>query len=346
MSNENFNALAKQLKVVGHNMRPGDTNLAIMPIFHGFGIGNSVHAQLCGKVSVILLPTFDAKKFDRLLKKYKPNMICGVPTLWEAMIKNKGFEHHDMSYLKYVVSGGDTLSVSQEENMNNFLRQHKSRITLCKGLGMTECLAAATFTHNKSNKLLSVGAPLPGNAIKIVRPETSEELGYHQEGEICISGPTVMLGYYHNEEETEKTLRIHDDQKVWLHTGDIGYLDETGTVFFTQRLKRIIVSSGYNVYPSRIEEVTKSHHTVDNCMVVSMPHKYKIQVPKAYIVLKDLYKSTDEIQQEIQELCRQNLAKYSLPYEYEFRQSLPKTLLGKINYRELQNEANIEDNEK
>ena len=185
-----------------------------------------------------------------------------------------------------------------------------------------------------------------GNDFAICNPETLEELPFGEEGEICVNGPTVMMGYLNNKEETDNVLKKHSDGKIWLHTGDLGYISPDGIIYFTGRLKRMIISSGFNVYPNIIEEVIEKHEAVAKCCVVGIPHKYKMKVAKAFIVLENGKKPTPQIKREIIDLCKKNLAAYSLPKEYEFRDSLPKTLYNKINYKELEKEEEDKFNKK
>ncbi|MBE6141202.1 MAG: long-chain fatty acid--CoA ligase, partial [Firmicutes bacterium] len=185
-----------------------------------------------------------------------------------------------------------------------------------------------------------IGFPLPDTYFKIVKLDTHEEADIDEDGEICISGPTVMMGYLNNEKETNQVLRYHDDGKVWLHTGDIGSMDKEGTIIFKQRIKRMIISSGYNVYPSYIENVIISHKDVLACTVIGIPDKYRGQVAKAYIVLKDGVEETHELKNEIKELCQKNVSKYAIPKEYEYRKQLPKTLVGKVAFTKLEEENN------
>lgn len=336
LSNGNFNALAQQAKIVFHDIEIGDKVLAIMPVFHGFGLGVSLTAPLTLGCEVILIPQFNAKKFDKLLERHHPNAIFGVPTLYEALINTKN-DHLDLSKLKYAISGGDNLSTSLERKINLYLEQHKANIPVTQGYGMTESLAAVALAHGKAMKPGSIGIPFPSNYIKIVKPETQEEVPYGEDGEICISGPTIMLGYLDNEKETNEMLQIHKDGAIWLHTGDMGMMDEDGIVYYRQRLKRMIISSGYNIYPAHVEQVIEEHPAVLKCSVIGIPHPYKIEVPKAYIVLKSGY-SPLTIRKSIKEHCKKNLAAYSIPYDFEYRKSLPKTLIGKVDFKKLQEE--------
>lgn len=337
LSNGNFNSLAAQARIVFKRVEIGDRCLTIMPIFHGFGLGVSVHCPLSLGATCILVPQFDSRKFDKLLKKYKPNVLLGVPTLYEALIKTNNTDL-DLSILKYVISGGDSLSNSLERRINVFLAECGSNEKINQGYGMTECLASVSLSYDKGSREGSIGIPFPGSYFKIVKPGTQEELPIDTDGEICISGPTVMLGYLDNEKETNEVLQIHKDGKVWLHTGDIGLIDKDGIIYYRQRLKRMIVTSGYNVYPSRIEEVIEEHEAVLKCSVVGIPHPYKLEVPKAYIVLKNGYSPTLSVKSSIKKHCEKNLAKYSIPYEFEFRKSLPKTLIGKVDINKLKEE--------
>ena len=343
ISNYNFNAEAQQCKFNVKNIKPKDKMLTILPIFHGFGLGVCVHCPLTLKAEVILMPEYDSKRFLNIIKKNKPNVLAGVPTLWESMLNNINFENVDLSFIKYVISGGDYLTESLEQKMNNFLRSHGATISIGKGYGMTESVAATCFTIDGVNKRGSVGIPMTLNKYSICKPDSIEELPFGEEGEICVCGPTIMKGYLNNEKETNLVLRKHDDGKIWLHSGDMGYIAPDGFIYFTQRLKRMIISSGFNVYPAQIEEVIEKHPKVLKCSVIGIPHPYKMQVAKAFIVLKNNEKETSKIKKEITDLCEKNLARYSWPKEYEFRKSLPKTLYGKVNYKELENEnKNIE----
>ncbi len=338
LTNGNINAVAKQAEIVFKDINNTDSALAVLPLFHCFGLVVCVHGPMCLGASTILVPQFDAKRFDKLITKYRPTFIPGVPTLFEALLTNKHMDNVDLSYVKYVISGGDSLSVAKNETVNKFLKSHNCQRNIIQGYGMTETTGPVTFGSMGSDVLGSVGIPLPGNEVKIEGVETREEVPFGEVGEICISGPTVMPGYLDNEKETNDILEKDNKGKIWVHTGDLGYMKEDGVVFFTSRLKRMLIVSGYNVYPSHIEEVIMEHEAVLNCGVIGIPHPYKVQVPKAYIVLNNGIKVTNKIKNDIKEYCEKNLAKYMLPKEYVFRESLPKTMIGKVDYRELEKE--------
>ncbi len=340
LTNGNINAVCKQADIILPEINQHDSMLSVLPIFHCFGLVVGVHAPLYLGASIILIPQFDASRFDKLLTKYHPTLVPGVPTLFEALLTNKHMKNVDLSFVKYVISGGDTLSIEKNQQVNEFLREHHCRSHVIQGYGMTETTGPVCFGALGSDVLGSVGIPLPSNEIKIVSTETKEEVPLGEIGEICITGPTVMAGYLDNEKETNEILEVDKKKKVWVHSGDLGYMNEDGVLFFVQRLKRMLIVSGYNVYPSHIEDVILKHKDVLNCGVIGVPHPYKVQVPKAYIVLKNGVKLTSSVKKDIKDYCEKNLAKYMIPKEFVFKESLPKTMIGKVDYRELEKENN------
>lgn len=337
LSNLNFNALAMQLQmaITSDLAKPGGSNLAILPIFHGFGLGVSIHTGLYIGIKIVLVPDFSPRKFGNLLKKYNPNFLIGVPTLYEALLKTR-LGKNDLSHLTCAVSGGDIMLPEFKKEIDKYLKEHGAKTELRCGYGLTECTGACVLNPKGEYRDNSVGVPLPDMAFKIVKIGTTKEADVMEDGEICVSGPTVMKEYLNHREETDKVKVKHNDGKIWLHTGDIGCMDYDGFVYYKQRLKRMIVSSGYNIYPSYIENIIKQNKYVDTCVVVGIPHPYKKQVAKAYIVLKNNVKATTNIKKEIKKYCEDNLVRYSWPYEYEYRDELPKTLVGKVAYRRLE----------
>lgn len=338
LSNGSMNALLKQAGVICNKLQPGDRALTILPVFHGFGLALSVHAPLCLGCELVLIPRFKVDEFGKIIAKNHPNVIFGVPTLYEGMLKNDD-DKLDMSYLKYAICGGDSLSGSLQNRINDYFRKHNAKITISQGYGMTECLAGVVINIDKCNEPGCIGIPTPGTDVKIVEPFTQKEVRTGEDGEICVSGPTIMLGYLNNEEETNQVLQIHDDGYTWVHTGDIGCVDKNGMIFYKQRLKRMIISSGYNVYPKHIEDVLEEHEAILSCTVVGIPHPYKVEVAKAFIVLKNDYLDTPILRASIKRHCEKHLAKFEQPFKYEFRKSLPKTKMGKIDFRKLQEES-------
>ena len=339
LSNSNFNAFGVQAVLTLRDVKSGDKILAILPIFHGFGLGVCVHVSFCFGACSVLIPQFNAKQFASILKKHKPTMIFGVPTLYDALLKAKGTDKIDYSFLKYAVSGGDTLPEKLEKSVNDFLAAHNSKIKICEGYGMTEGLAALCLSVGDNYKSRTIGKPLVGTEMCIVEPGTINVLPANEDGELCVSGPTVMIGYRNNPEETAAALRAHADGKVWLHTGDMAMIDEDGFVHYKLRIKRMMITSGFNVYPTQIESVVEELDFVDKCVVVSIPHQYKKEVAKAYIVLKNGTEKSAETEEIIRAHCKKKLMHYSVPYKYEFVDLLPKTAYNKIDFMKLQRES-------
>jgi long-chain acyl-CoA synthetase len=245
------------------------------------------------------------------------------------------FKENDLACITNIISGGDTMNPELKKRIDIFLKNHGSKAKVRVGYGLTECTAATCLTIPTELRPGCIGIPFPDMECKFVKVGTHDEAKPMQDGEICFTGPTVMLGYVNETKETMQTLRKHNDGKIWLHTGDIGYKDEEGMVYFQQRLKRMIISSGYNIYPSYIENVIDKHPAVNFSTVIGIDHPYKVQVAKAFIVLNEGYKPNNETLESIKQHCEKNIAKYSLPYEYEFRDSIPKTKIGKIAFNEL-----------
>ena len=346
LTNLNLNASAMQNFEHVACLKDKDKVLAIMPIFHGFGLSVCIHCvQYFGGES-ILLPQFNAKTFDKIVKKYEPNVLVGVPTLFEAISQNKNFSHMKLDYLTCVISGGDSLSPGLKKRFDEWLAKHHSNTTIREGYGLTECCAASCFTPLNYYREGSIGIPYPDTYYKIVEDGTENEVPYGTSGEIVIHGPTVMDGYIRNRKETKQTLRKHKDGRVWLHTGDEGVMDKDGFVYFKGRLKRMIITSGYCVYPNNIENVIDSHPDVRMSCVIGIPHPYKVTVAKAFVVLKDGVVKSDELLESIKELVEKNLARFSWPYDYEFRDDLPKTRIGKIAYNVLMQEEEMKNRNK
>ncbi len=343
LSSMNFNALGLQTAYASGipiDELAGKKMLSIMPMFHGFGLGVGIHTFLLVGGTCILVPRFSVKTYASLLRKKQPNFIAGVPTLYEALMRADNVEGIDLSCLMGVFSGGDSLSFELKQKVDSFLMAHGAKVQVREGYGTTECVTASCLTPKNYYRKGSIGLPFPDTFYKIVGVGTTEELPRGQEGEICLTGPTVMIGYMDNEAETASTLRRHSDGKVWLHTGDLGMMDEDGFVYFRQRIKRMIITSGYNVYPSQIENIIDSHPKVLYSCVIGVKDPYKVQKVKAFVVLRPGVDASDAMREELFAYCRKRIAKYAMPYDIEFRSELPKTLVGKVAYRALENEEN------
>ena len=348
LSNSNFNNLGQQIVATNPMYRVGDKMLAAMPLFHGFGLGVCIHSILSQGGRVILLPRFTPKSYAKAILKNKCNFIAGVPTLYEALLRNKQMEGKNLSFLKGMFSGGDTLSVELKKKVDKFLYDHGATIQVREGYGTTETVTACCLTPPTMYKEGSIGIPFPDTYMKIVKPNTDEEVPYGEEGEILISGPTNMQYYWNNKEETDMTLRKSEtDGLTWVYTGDLGYMDNEGFIYFKGRSKRMIVSSGYNIYPAQLENIIDAHEDVLMSCCIGVPDSYKMQKVKAFVTLKPGIEANDAEKEKILAHCRKHLAKYEMPYDIEFRDDMPKTLVGKVAYRVLEEEelAKIKANE-
>lgn len=344
LSNDNLNSVAFQSTMTTNNLQKDQTWLGFIPSFIANGAGIGLHLPLTVGMETILVPSFDPEKFDELICKYNPNHMVISPTHWEPILKSKKMKNKDLSYMIAPSVGGDSMNTVLENNVNQFLKEHNCKYNVVKGYGMTEVTGGVAGATTYNNQVGSTGIPFVKQTISIFKPGTDEELGYNQDGEICISGPNTMLGYIDNEEATKGILKEHNDGKIWVHTGDIGYMTEDGNIFLKDRIKRIIIRhDGFKIFPSFIEETLLLHNAVLNCKVVAVDDEEHTQgqLPKAFIVLKDEYKNNEEqIKNELMELCLAKLPKYSQPVDYAIKDKLPLTKIDKIDYRKLQEEEN------
>lgn len=337
LSNLNINAESLCDGTMIRQVVPGATVLSILPLFHCFGLGVCIHTPLCKGMGCILIPAFSHKQFADIIKKNEPNFIVGVPTLFESLINTK-LKHDDLESVTAVICGGDALNQTLRDKVNKFLKDHGSDAKIRVGYGLTEGSGAVCLSPENAFADGIIGVPFPDTDFKIIKNDTFKELPAGEEGEICLSGPLVMMGYLNDDVENAQVLRVHDDGKIWLHTGDLGYVGEGGMIYFAQRLKRMIISSGYNIYPTHLESIINSHESVLTSTVIGIDHPHKGQVPKAFIVLKPGYKASKKVEREIRELLERNIPIYALPAAYEFRDKLPQTKVGKVAFRELEKE--------
>ena len=343
ISNANFNAMAGQTASVCEYIRPGFSVLSALPIFHVFGLAVCAHTCLVAGMKCIIVPQLNTKKINKELKKYKPNVYPAVPSLLNMTVNGSDPGVNAFKDIKVVVVGGDYLSPKLKKEMENYLEEHGSTAKVKVGYGLSEATGFCCNTAFLDERLChdgTLGVPNPDMLVKIFEPNSDIEKEYGEVGEICINGPTLMMGYINEDEETKKTLLIHNDGKTWLHTGDLGFIKDDGRIYYTSRLKRMIITNGYNIYPIELEEIISKCEYVESCTVVGVAHKIKNQVPKAVIVLKNGVKDTFEVREAIRKYCRKNIAKYAQPKEFEFRDSIPKTAIGKVAYRDLENKKN------
>ena len=338
LSNLNFNALSEQVVATNPMFKPGDKMLAAMPLFHGFGLGVCLHTMLSQGGRCILVPRFTAKSYAKLITKYRCNFIAGVPTRDEALLHMTSMNGADLSCLKGVFSGGDSLSIELKKKLDKFLLDHNAVIQVREGYGTTECVTASCLTPPQMHKEGSIGIPFPDTYYKIVEPGTDKELPYGEEGEIVLAGPTVMQGYLDMPEETADTLRTHDDGLTWVYTGDLGTMDAEGFIYFRGRAKRMIISSGYNIYPAQLENIFDAHEKVQMSCAIGVPDPYKMQKVKVFIMPVPSAAPNAALKEELLAYAKKHIAKYAMPYDIEFRKELPKTLVGKVAYRVLEEE--------
>ncbi len=336
LSNLCFNSISKQCEYVCKEAKPGNSILSALPIFHGFGLCVCIHVPLSIGLKCILIPKINMKTINKTIKNKKPNLLPVIPSMLNYIANNKKLGKKSFESVQVILSGGDYLSDELREKTIKYFRECGSIAKIQIGYGLSEATAFVSASCESIKETNNIGIPNPDNIVKIFEPETDIEKGYDEIGEICVKGPSVMLGYVNEDEETAKVLRKHYDGDTWLHTGDLGFMSKDGVIHYSSRLKRMIISNGYNIYPLELEEIISKCKYVDSCVVVGVKHKIKQEVAKAVIVLKKEYKLDGKIEHEIKKYCAKNIPKYEAPSLFEFRNSLPITKIGKINYRELE----------
>ena len=335
LSNLNFNAQALGAKyLVPELIKSEHSFLTFLPNFHAFGLGVCLHLPLYFGCRVVLIPQFNAKKLKNYIKKYKINILVGVPTVFDYLTKIK-FGKNDLKGIKGVVSGGDMISMSSKERINEFLASHGSKAIIENGYGLTEASGGFIFSpRSVAEDPDAIGYPIPDNEVLIVDLKSGKEAKLGEDGEIVVRGLSVMKGYLNNPAETAKAF-IKIGNKKYLRTGDIGYTDECGVFHFRSRLKRMIISNGYNIYPANIEDVTLKCSLVASCAVVGREDKLRGEKVVVFIVLKD-NSSERTARRELNTIYRKYLAKYETPRELRFISELPKTKLAKVDFKALE----------
>ena len=322
------------------------TILVVLPPFVNYSFVNGIHEGLTMGDTLALLPEFKPEDFADYYKQYKPNVINSIPQYCLAMLNDPKLKDMDLSELKYVVAGGEAMDATAEAELNAFLKDHGADMQVTKGYGCTEFTSVVTFTYPEVNFLHSVGIPFPFVNVKIVDPDTNEELPCGERGELCVTGPGLMLGYYNNPEATDNIVKVHADGQRWLHMGDLGFVDEDGIVYITGRIKRISMTKGDDgnvtkMFPDRIENVVNKCEDVNASCVIGVKDDERIHYPKAYIELKDVTMDKDLVRENILEICRKKLPNYQVPVEIEFMSELPRTERGKIDYKALDTDADL-----
>ena len=320
--------------------------LVVLPPFVNYSFVNGIHEGLTMGDTLALLPEFKPEDFADYYKQYKPNVINSIPQYCLAMLNDPKLKDMDLSELKYVVAGGEAMDATAEAELNAFLKDHGADIQVTKGYGCTEFTSVVTYTYPEVNFLHSVGIPFPFVNVKIVDPDTNEELPCGERGEICVTGPSLMLGYYKNQEATDEVIKVHADGQRWFHMGDLGFVDEDGIVFITGRIKRIIMTKGDDgnvtkMFPDRIENAVNKCEDVNASCVIGVKDDERIHYPKVYIELKDETMDKDLAREHILEICRKKLPNYQIPVEIEFMSELPRTERGKIDYKVLDTDSDL-----
>ncbi len=340
LSDHNFNVIAYQIiwavgeepgstSVTGHSM------ITILPLFHGFGLCIGMHSMLVNGQCCILVPQFSPDVLASIIKKHRPTLMAGVPTLFEGILKSPAMKDVDFSCFKAIFCGGDTLPPELKSRFDRFLEEHGSKCKLREGYGLTETVTVCSLTHDKTSDRNGIGFPLACMEMKIIDPETKATLSDGETGEICVTGPTVMKGYLNDPEATANAIKKHEDGKYWVETGDLGWRDYDGFYHFTSRIKRMIKVSGVPVYPSQVEMLIAELPEVLQVAAIGVPHPYKMQVVKAFVSVRE---GTDKqlLEDRIKETIRQQLLRYAVPEEVEFIDEFPKTAVGKIDTRKLE----------
>ena len=347
LTDKDFNSIAQQFGAYEKLFRRGQKLMNIMPPFIAYGYACGVHLPLVLGLTVVIIPNLDPAKLGLLIWKHKPEHLFGVPAHYQQMAASPLLKNKDLSFIRNYAAGGDAITVGAEQTVDAFLKEHGAEFPLAKGYGMTEVSSAATAAAGTVNKIGSVGIPLVNTVVSVFEPGTENELPIGERGEICISGPAVMKGYYNKPNETAILLHRHADGKLWAHTGDIGYMDEDGFVFLNSRIKRLIIRhDGFKVFPSMIENVISRHPALQQCSVVGCTDRDHVQgrLPFVYVVLEpEADKKKRQIQRELRQLCREELPEYVQPVGYKFISEMPFTPIGKVDYRKLEEEITARD---
>lgn len=340
LTDRNFNAIAKQFKTYEFLCHRGQTLMNIMPPFIAYGFACGIHLPLTLGIKVVIIPNADASKLGSLVLKYKPQHMFGVPTHYQQLATDPLLKNKDLSFIRMYAAGGDAISVGAEENVNEFLAAHNVEFPMAKGYGMTEVSSAATAAAASITKPGSAGIPLVDTIVSVFEPGTAKELPIGEQGEICICSESIMKGYYHKPEETAAVKQVHPDGRTWVHTGDVGYIDEDGFVFVGSRIKRLIIRpDGFKVFPSMIENAISHHPAVRQCSVVGCVAKDHPQgrLPFVFVVLDPAAADKKrQILRELRQLCVEELPEYVQPVAYKFISEMPLTPVGKIDYRKLE----------
>ena len=339
LTNDGLNAVAFNFKHSSIDTRRGDKFLGIIPVFSSYGLVCGMHMPLAIGLELLLIPNFQPTKMGKLVRTMRPQHMISVPAFYEIMMESKETKNLDLSFLITMGSGGDTMNEGLEAKLHSFMKEHNMNRPLAQGYGMSELSAAASFCAENIYKSGSVGIPSITTTVGIFKPDTFEEIDIGEEGEICITGPSMMKGYFRNTKETENVMRKHPDGKYWIHSGDVGYLDEDGFLFVNGRIKRMITRfDGHKIFPVNIESLVSEHPCVRNCCAVGITDREhgQGQVPIVLVTLSDCDK--DAVCKEIFETCDLQLEERGKPVGIVSVDDIPLTGMGKNDYRTLEKE--------
>ena len=329
LSHESINYLASQMDFILDKDDYEDTHmLAVLPMFHGFGLCMGIHGMLLMGGVDTLMPKFDPVEATRLIGKNRIHVIIGVPSLFESLLRQPGFNSSKMSHIEQAFVGGDYVAMDLKRRFNQQMKKNQSQAELLEGYGLTEVVTVCSVNTLKANNPESVGQSLPGIDIKIKDLESDQFLSAHQDGEIVVSGPTRMNGYLNDSEATQNTF-FKKDGVVWVRTGDLGFIDDEGYIHYKQRLKRIIKVSGVPVLPAEIENLLMDYSEIAEVCAVAIPDEEKGFVVKLFVVWEDENKPLTL--KEIQKIIKENISVYASPKEMVVMDELPKTMIGKTD---------------
>ncbi len=326
-------ANAYQIQAWGQ-LTPEDSILAVLPLFHGFGMSVTMNASLLAGGEIILLPRFNRREVLQAIQTHRPTFMVGVPTMFVAFNHMPDIENYDLTSLKAIYVGAAPLTEAIKTAF-----EAKTGARMIEGYGLTEAVTAIMANpQNGTHKIGSIGIPFPDVVAKIVDVITGEDLPPGEQGEIVLQSPTLMLGYWRRPEATAKAIR-----DGWLFTGDIGYMDEDGYFYITDRKKDIIIVGGFNVFPREIEEILYQHPKVREGVAIGVPDEFHGERIKLFVVLKEGETATEE---EIIAYLQERLVPYKVPSQVEFRTELPKSAIGKILRKALRNEIKLDANKR
>ncbi len=350
LSNDNINAMTYGYRYVRIPFARKQRYFNDLPPFIMYGLCLCVHTTLVYGLEVILYPLFDSKDFPRQFVRYMPHHFSALSDHLKYLASDKVTSKTDLSHLITAAVGGDALNQTLEREVNVYLKARGCKYEATKGYGMTELAATATTSTPEANAIGSVGIPLACNTIKIVDPDTGKELGYNQTGEIWISGPTIMLGYYNKPEETAELIQTDDTGRRWVHTGDLGHISPEGLLFHEGRIRRIYMTAHEGqpakIFPMVVEDALKQSPGVGECSVVGRKRAGSAYYEAvAYLVKRDKGADEDALRAELAALCAQRVPTYMIPEEYRFLDELPHTPIGKVDFRRLEKEAVLAQNQ-